>query len=202
MFPMQSRPAPAWLEYLLEADRWLLLKVNRDWHHPLLDGAALVLREAVTHAPLYLFLVLFMAMNHGRAGLRWVLAAFALAGVSDLLSSHVIKEVFDRPRPCRDPQTAHDIRFIARYCGMNGSFISSHASNHFALAAFTWLRLGGTGRPWWLMLAWAGAIAYAQVYVGVHYPSDILCGALFGALLGWLAHRITRTATDPSKPAS
>lgn len=198
---MQSRPAPAWLKYLLEADRWLLLKVNRDWHHPLLDGAALVLREAVTHAPLYLFLILFMGMNHGRAGLRWVVAAFALAGVSDLLSSHVIKDLFDRPRPCRDPNTAHDIRLIARYCGMNGSFISSHASNHFALATFTHLRLGG-GRPGWLMLAWASTISYAQVYVGVHYPSDVLAGALFGAWLGGLAHRFTRTATDPSKPAS
>lgn len=202
MFLLQSRPAPPWQESLLEADRWMLFQVNSEWHHPWLDGAALVLRESVTHAPLYLFLVLLMWMNHGRAGLRWVLTAAVLVGLSDLLSSHVIKDLFDRPRPCRDPETAHGIRFIARYCGMNGSFISSHASNHFALATFVWLSRRDDGGPWWLMLPWAASVAYAQVYVGVHYPSDVLCGALFGAGLGWLAGRITRTRTGMTNNAS
>lgn len=202
MFPLQSRPAPPWLESLVDADKWLLFKVNREWHHPMLDSIALVLRESVTHAPLYLFLVLLMWMNHGRAGLRWVLTAVALVSVSDFLSSHVIKDYFDRPRPCRDPDTAHSIRFIARYCGMNGSFISSHASNHFAMATYVWLTRRDGGGPWWLMLPWAASVAYAQVYVGVHYPSDVLCGALFGAGLGWLASRFTRTATGTSNTAS
>lgn len=202
MFPLQSRPVWPWLESLLEADRWLLFKVNRDWHHPMLDSVALVLREAVAHAPLYLFLALLMCVNHGYAGLRWVLVAMALVGASDFLSSHLIKEYFDRPRPCRDPETAHDIRFIARYCGMNGSFISSHASNHFALATYVWLTLRQTSRYWALMFPWAASVAYAQVYVGVHYPSDVVCGALFGAGLAWMACRLTRTGTGNSNKAS
>lgn len=202
MFPLQSRPLPSWLARLSEADKWLLLKVNRDWHHPLLDPIALVLREAVTHAPLYLFLILFLWMNHGSDGLRWVMTGIVLVGVSDLLSSHVIKEAFDRARPCRNPDTAHEIRFLARYCGLNGSFISSHASNHFSMATYLWLTLHSQARAWWLLLPWAAAIAYAQVYVGVHYPSDVIGGALFGAWLGWLAYRFTKDATGALNPAS
>jgi undecaprenyl-diphosphatase len=187
MILSQSQPILPLTEKILHADYWLLLKINRTWQHPVLDDLALFVREALLHVPLYVFLAFFMILNFGKRGLWWVVAGLALAGVSDFLSSHVIKEIFDRPRPCRDPVMAHHIRMLAQRCGMNGSFISSHASNHFAAAMFISGTMRPLGRGWSLFFVWAAVIAYAQVYVGVHYPSDVICGAIFGCLLGKVA---------------
>jgi undecaprenyl-diphosphatase len=199
MIPLQSLPGTSWLVDLLHADYWLLLVVNQKLQHPALDSICLILRESLTHAPFYLFLSLFMMMNFGRQGFWWFVTALALVSTSDYLSSHVIKEYFGRPRPCRDVYMSHQIRFLARYCGANGSFISSHASNHFALATFIFLTLRHLGRGWWLVFPWAASVAYAQVYVGVHYPSDVIAGALFGILLGWLGATYFRKRSGPSK---
>jgi undecaprenyl-diphosphatase len=187
MILTQSQPGLSWTESILHADYWLLLKINRSWQHPVLDDLALFAREALVHVPVYLFLAIFMLLNFGRKGLWWILAALTLAGLSDFLSAHVIKEIFDRPRPCRDPVMAHHIRMLAQRCGMNGSFISSHASNHFAAATFIHGTLRPMGRIWRIFFLWAAFIAYSQVYVGVHYPSDVICGAIFGCILGYLA---------------
>ena len=122
----------------------------------------------------------------------WLFAGIALIICSDLISSHMIKDLVDRPRPCRDPFMAANIRLLARYCGGNGSFTSSHAVNHFAFATYVFVTLKSFS-PWFkLLFIWAGLIAYSQVYVGVHYPSDVLVGALLGSLFGWLCARIVR----------
>lgn len=189
MTGLQSQAGLSWLEQLLHVDFKLLFRINRDWQHPLLDTLFLFVREPLAHAPLYLFLILHTVLNNGRKGALWVLTAVAMVGFSDFISSQVIKEYFNRPRPCRDPFLAEQVRFIAGRCGMNGSFISSHASNHFALAAFVWRSLRDRERSWWLLFPWAAMVAYAQVYVGVHYPSDVIGGALFGTAIGLAAAR-------------
>lgn len=183
----------------MHADYGLMLRINQEWQHPYLDRLALILRESVAHAPLYLFLSLFMLFNFGRQGLWWFVTALALVSISDYLSSHVIKEYFDRPRPCRDAVMAYQIRFLARYCGANGSFISSHASNHFALATFIYLTLRHMGRGWLFVFPWAASVAYAQVYVGVHYPSDVIAGGAFGAALGAMAALYFKKRSGVSK---
>lgn len=187
MIGLQSQVQLTLSERILHADYWLLLKINQDWHSPWMDSVALLARESTFHIPFYVFLALFMIMNFGTKGTWWVVTALAMAGLSDLLSAQVIKELIYRPRPCRDLVMAHQIRFLARYCGENSSFISSHASNHFAAAMFIYSTLKDLDRKWILVFAWAALIAYAQVYVGVHYPSDVICGALFGTLVGYLA---------------
>jgi undecaprenyl-diphosphatase len=192
MFLLQSPGPGGWVDGIVHMDRWVMFRVNGDWHSPALDTLALFSREASTWAPLYVFLIVFMAMNHGRQGWWWVVMAMALVGVSDLVASHVFKVVFYRPRPCRDAFMAQHIRFIAQVCGMNGSFVSSHASNHFAMATFIQGTLGRQDSRWSLFFVWALLICWAQVYVGVHYPSDVLGGALLGILIGWLGARLFR----------
>lgn len=179
------------LQPLLENDRALMLKINRAWTISLLDGFALFMRNAKMHIPLYLFFIYLSFRRFHKKAWYWLLAAALLIGFADLISSHLIKPFFDRPRPCRDPFFSGQVRLLASYCGANGSFTSSHAVNHFALAAFTVHTLGNNN-AWfrWLYL-WAAIIAYSQVYVGVHYPTDVLAGSLLGIVLGWFAARLS-----------
>jgi undecaprenyl-diphosphatase len=190
MIVLQSGVEWSLLDKLLHADYWLMLKINKDWSNPLFDRVSIIARESLAHIPVYVFLFLFITMNFGRKGVWWAVAILAMAGISDFISSQFIKEWFNRPRPCRDPLMAHQIRFLARFCGMNGSFISSHASNHFAVAMFIYQTLGAGSRWWSLFFIWAAIVALSQVYVGVHYPSDMLGGALFGCLLGFFWARL------------
>lgn len=185
MIWLQNRFTLTFPDKLIKADQWLMLKINREWSHPFLDNFSLFMREPLVHVPLYLFLALFLIINFGKSGFWWMITALAMAGVNDILSSQLIKEFFDRPRPCRDETIAHQIRFIAKYCGMNGSFISSHASSHFAVATFIYFTLRSITKWFALAFLWAAGVCYAQVYVGVHYPFDVFCGAVFGIAIGF-----------------
>ena len=178
------------LQRILHLDYALDLKINRDWTSPLFDTLALFIREAGFWVPLYLFLLLFITVNFGRQGFWWAVGALSLVAVSDLISSHVVKELLYRPRPCRDEFMAHQIRFLAKTCGLNGSFTSSHATNHFAFATYLYLTLRKMSPYWGLGFLWAALISYAQVYVGVHYPSDVLGGAILGSFLGYVFARV------------
>jgi undecaprenyl-diphosphatase len=187
MVPLAELP---FLQEVLHADYALMLKINRDWHSSHIDTIALFIRESTFWVPLYLFLLLFISMNFGRNGFWWAVGILALVALSDILSSHVIKEILYRPRPCRDELMAHKIRFLAKTCGLNGSFTSSHATNHFAIATYLYMTLKRTS-PWWgIAFLWAGLISYAQVYVGVHYPFDVLGGAILGCSLGFVFARV------------
>lgn len=178
------------LQQLLHIDYQIMLFINRVLVHPVLDTSTLFMRESIFHVPLYLFILIYVVQVHGKKGIWWFLGAISLVAISDLVSSHLIKDYFDRPRPCRDPFLAHQIRFLAKYCGANGSFTSSHAVNHFAFATYAYFTLRKLS-PWVKYLfIWAAFIAYSQVYVGVHFPSDVLVGGLLGMLFGWIAARI------------
>lgn len=178
----------------LHLDYQLMLLVNREMVHPLLDILALFLRESIFHLPLYAFIILVAFQVFEKKVLWWTIGAIALIAFSDIVSSQFIKTYFARPRPCRDPFMAGQIRFLARYCGANGSFTSSHAVNHFAFASFVVSTMKDASRWFNLLFLWAFSIAYAQVYVGVHYPSDVVVGAFLGIVFGRVGAQITRQA--------
>ncbi|MEY2901476.1 MAG: hypothetical protein RLY89_582, partial [Bacteroidota bacterium] len=80
------------------------------------------------------------------------------------------------------------VRLLLPNCGSGYSFTSSHATNHFAFAVFIFITMGQVLGKWkWAFLFWAGSVAYAQVYVGVHYPIDVLVGGLLGTLIGFIS---------------
>jgi undecaprenyl-diphosphatase len=95
---------------------------------------------------------------------------------------------------------AFQIRFLAKYCGSNPSFTSSHALNHFAFAAFVVNSFKGISKWIYLLFVWAAIISYSQVYVGVHYPSDVIAGGLLGTLLGGFGYGITKQALSLHQP--
>lgn len=148
----------------------------------------LFLREKRNWIPLYLSLIVFffIKFNYKKATCI-LLLALATIGISDTLSSKIIKPSVQRPRPCHENSTLpHPPNLLVKACGGGYSFTSSHATNHFALAVFlAWILA-----PFWkyskpFFLLWAACISYAQVYVGLHYPFDVVSGGILGAIIGF-----------------
>jgi membrane-associated phospholipid phosphatase len=180
------------LPRILHGDFWLFSKINQEWTSPFFDNIFPYLREAEIWVPFYLFLLVFITLNFGKKGWWWASSLIFTAIVSDLVSSHLMKELVFRLRPCQDQLWADTIRILVNYCPASSSFTSSHACNHFALANFIFLTLGRTSRWWGLIYFWAFLISYAQIYVGVHYPADVFCGAVIGLLIGYTTSRLFR----------
>lgn len=175
------------LETLNKWDTWLFLKINSDWTSPFWDNSFPFLRDKMVSTPLYIFLLLFVFINFGWKSWKWLLLVIATVILSDQFSSTFVKYAFDRVRPCNEPALADQIRILVNYVPQSPSFTSSHAVNHFALATYFYQTLKTYLGKWaYLFFIWAGMVAYGQVYVGVHYPGDILGGALVGALIGWV----------------
>ena len=159
---------------------------HHDLANPFLDAVLPVYREKTTWIPLYLLLVGLLWREYGwRRTLFLLLTVAVTLAVADQLAAAVLKPWIGRLRPCADPVIGDTVRALVP-CGGKFSFPSNHATNHFALAALlsaTWLR--DHARGWRIGLyAWAATIALAQVYVGKHWPGDILAGALLGTGLG------------------
>jgi membrane-associated phospholipid phosphatase len=170
---------------LLEFDYDLFHKINHDWTHPFLDRVLPFVRESVVWVPLYLFLVVFGWVNYGRKGYFWMLAAIATVVIANFISSDIIKVVFYRDRPCRDLLLDPVANLLINRCPISSSFTSSHAVNHFSIAMFLFQTMKYSVKRTWLFFIWALLIVYAQVYVGVHYPVDVIFGALIGCTIGY-----------------
>jgi len=168
-----------------EWDKWLLQKINSQWTNSFFDWVLPYFRDSVFWAPLYLFIIVFMAVNFGKKGVWWSLGFHGTVVLADTIGAKVFKEGFQRLRPCNDPEFSMYVRLLLKRCAGGYSFTSNHAANHFGLATFVVLTFRGVFHNWiYLAYLWAFFIAYAQMYVGVHYPTDILGGALLGTLSG------------------
>jgi membrane-associated phospholipid phosphatase len=176
--------------WLSQWDTWLFLKINTVWTSSFLDNVYPWWREANAWVPLYLFLVVFGVMNFGKKVWPWLLFAVITLTLTDQISSNLIKNLVERTRPCNETLLAGQMRLLLNHCSGGYSFTSSHATNHFGFAMFVFITLGQVlGRWRWMFLVWAMTIAYGQVYVGVHYPLDVLCGSLLGCFIGYFTAR-------------
>jgi len=172
---------------LEKLDQWLFIKVNSDFTQPFLDGLFQFMRYPLNWAPLYLFLIVFALLNFKEKGLWWVLFFVTTVALTDMTGTYVFKHAFKRIRPCGDPDFYTHVRLLVNHCSTGYSFISNHAANHFGLATFFFLTTKPLLSRWsWLAFVWAALVAYSQVYVGIHYPSDVAAGALLGLVFGML----------------
>ena len=171
---------------IIQLDRALFKLINQTWHNELFDSIFPLIRNSIFWIPLYLFLLIFMLINFKKGVLWWAIFAACTAILTDFVSSKLIKENIIRLRPCNDPALADTMRFLLNYRPQSSSFTSSHAATHFALAVFFYLTLKNFIGKWALLFfLWAFLIVYAQVYVGVHFPLDIICGAIIGIAIGY-----------------
>jgi len=179
------------LEWILKVDKKIFVFINTGMANPVMDLVMPFMRNAVNWAPLYLFVVLFFVSNFGKKGWWWVLFYILTVTFTDSAGTYIFKHNIDRLRPCKDPYFSHHVRLLLSYCSSGHSFVSNHAANHFGLATFFYF----TCKKWlgkWALAAffWAFSIAFAQVYVGIHYPTDILAGSLLGIILGIFTSKI------------
>ena len=171
-------------------DQTGLFHVNQVWSNKLFDAVLPWLRESALWLPLYLFFIVFVLINFGKRGAVWVIFFLICVTICDQLSGY-FKHWIQRPRPCNDPFMAQYIKLRLEYCSPSFSFTSSHAANHFGVAAFmhyTLKHVAGIKTAW--LFLWAFIICYAQMYVGIHYPLDILGGMLIGLSAGGLTARV------------
>lgn len=168
-------------------DRWLFIQLNNYQSNSFFDSIMPFVRNAYFWAPLYLFLIVFIVSNFKSRGWWWVVFFLCTVSLCDMTSTNLFKEVFHRLRPCSDPDFFQYVRLVVDRCGGTFSFTSNHAANHFGMATFIFVTLRSIIGKWvWITYLWAAIIGYAQVYVGVHYPFDVLGGATIGFLFGWL----------------
>ena len=177
----------SFLEKLVELDKEVFIKLNSSWTNPFFDTVLPYFRNSVFWAPLYIFILVFITTNFGRKGWWWSICFLLTIAITDMTGARIIKENVERLRPCFDPDMAGQVRLLLKHCSGSYSFISNHAANHFGIATFAFLTFKGILKNWmYLAFVWAFFIAYAQVYVGVHYPLDALGGAVLGIVIGIL----------------
>lgn len=176
---------------LIRFDHALFGLLNNDWHNAWFDTWMPFMRNPQFWAPLYFFLIVFSLFNFGKQKWWWILFAALTAIITNYVSSDLVKEHIIRLRPCNNPQMSDTVRFLLNYRPQSSSFTSSHAANHFGLATFLYFTLKNRYGKWPLLFfAWAFIIGYAQIYVGVHFPLDIVGGTLIGLVFGYLSASI------------
>lgn len=172
------------MEFLLQLDSDLFYLINKGLDSALLDLILIPFRNKYTWIPLYLFFIGYILFKRKSIHPISIVFLVLTVTIADQLSSSVLKKMMERPRPCHVEAQLKDNLTKVR-CGKGYSWPSSHATNHFAIAIFLVLLFGATA--WYikfLLILWASMISFAQVYVGVHFPIDVISGALIGTLLG------------------
>jgi undecaprenyl-diphosphatase len=177
------------IDFLLNLDKDLLLLLN-GWHAPWLDTLMVILTNGLNWLPLFLLVIGMMIYK-----LRWqslvVLVFIAIViFLTDRISAGLIKPWIGRLRPSHEPGLADLLHIVNGYKGGRFSFVSSHAANAFGIATFLWLVLRKQINWLWVMFFWAAIFSYTRIYLGVHYPSDILGGGILGAIIGFLVYKL------------
>ena len=172
------------LEWIINTDRHAFYLINSEWSNPAIDAVMIALRDAKTWIPLYAFIIYWSIRYAKPYTWMFILCSVACFALADLTSASLIKPLVHRLRPCYDSVMVDKIHILVG-CGGQNSFPSSHASNHFALASFWFYAVQLIRKKTWYWLwLWAFMIGYAQVYVGKHFPGDILAGTCLGILIG------------------
>jgi undecaprenyl-diphosphatase len=178
------------LEALNSVDKNLLLFFNH-LDNPVLDFLMYWASNKWIWIPLYAFLAFKIYKKFPQQFFLILVCVAVAIAVSDQLSSSIIKKAAMRLRPCHDPSISSDVHLVYGYCGGMYGFISSHASNAFTLFSFMFfLFRQEKSKMISVVLVWAIIVSYSRIYLGAHFPGDVLAGALLGFILGYLSYRL------------
>lgn len=169
------------IEYLNHLDTRLFLFIN-GLHSTFFDYVMVYASSKFFWIPLYLFLLYLIIKEYGIKSILVLVSVALLIVLSDQLSVHAFKNVFERLRPCHNPDIMLRVHLVTD-CGGQFGFVSSHAANSFALAFFIGTLLANIKWIKWLLFGWALLVIYSRIYLGAHYPGDVLVGGMLGIVL-------------------
>lgn len=173
---------------LLELDKKILLWLN-GFHSPGIDSVMILMTKTIFWLPLYLVLTYLLFKRFKVEG-WFVLAAAGLSILlADQITSGFMKPFFARLRPSQEPGLVGLIHLVDGYKGGLYGFASSHAANTFAISFLIWRVFKDTSRWAALLFLWALVMSYTRIYLGVHYPGDIIVGVFVGILSGWIGFK-------------
>ena len=191
------------LEQLLHIDTEVLLAIN-GWHAPWADTLMWIISAKATWIPLYLLLIGLLVWRYRQPAMtsvKWLqrvpacvvmIVVIGLAvGAADFIASGILKDLVARPRPTRVPELEGVLHLVNGYKSGKFGFVSSHAANTMAVALLFSLIWRNKIATVGLML-WVAANCYSRMYLGVHYPADILGGLLIGAAVAVAAYVVLR----------
>lgn len=175
------------IESILQIDTNLFLLINQA-NNNILDSIMYYASSKFLWTPLYALLIALIAMKYKWKAIIAIIFVIIAVAIADLTSVHLFKNVFQRLRPCYEPALTPIINNIVG-CGGKYGFVSSHAANSFAIVIMV-IKLIGEKHKWlnWLMPLWGILILYSRIYLGKHYPGDVIAGALLGVIIGWLVY--------------
>ena len=173
---------------LVHFDQELFLRLNGA-HVPWLDNIMYWVTYKFTWIPMYLVLILLTVKAEGKKSIAIIVTVLVAVIIADKITSGLMKPYFARYRPCHEPLLAGLVHEV-NGCGGSFGFASSHASTSFAVAMVWFTLLKDKVKYMWVLLAWAALYSYSRVYVGAHYPGDILVGALVGILTALICIRL------------
>ena len=173
---------------ILELDREIFLELNSSFRHPFIDQLMMFLSTTYAWIPLHLFLLYLLIRNFRKQTWLILIAVAVTIILADQVTSSIMKPFFERLRPSHEPSLAEQVFLVNKYRGGRFGFASSHAANTFGVATLMWLVLK-VYRPWIsLLFMWALFVGYTRIYLGVHYPGDILAGFAVGFLCALAAY--------------
>ncbi len=180
------------LDQLLQWDQDLFLFLN-GLNAPFFDFLMYWISDKYIWIPFYAFLMALIIKSYKTEAILVAIFIALVVTLSDQSSVKLFKDVFERLRPCHEPALNGLVHTVYGRCGGQFGFVSSHAANAFGMAVLVTLLL--KKHFWWigwLLIPWAAVVSYSRVYLGVHYPGDIIGGALLGILCAYITYVLFR----------
>ncbi|MCB9033324.1 MAG: phosphatase PAP2 family protein [Chitinophagales bacterium] len=179
------------LDTLQLLDKKLFTLINSSCSNSFFDLIMPIIRNRYTWVPVYLFIFYSLIKQHKSKSIYFITYLALCFAITDFTNYYILKPFFHRLRPCHNEMLY--VNLVLNHCGGKWSFPSSHAANHMAIsAALIYMNISKNIFIKALILDWALLVGFAQIYVGVHYPFDILVGFSYGLFIASILYLVFR----------